>query len=150
MKSKIRTGDMREKILIVEDEPDVATYLATVLQTHGYSPTVADNADSGLRIARETQPDLICLDIMMPRKTGLTMYTQLMKDSTLKDTPVLIISGVEHEGGFDFRAYVQDESIPPPSHHMEKPINIHDYLRIVRRLIASNRTSRRRASHGAT
>lgn len=141
---------MSEKILIVEDEQDVATYLATVLRSNGYSPTVADNVDSGIRIAHKMRPDLICLDIMMPRKSGLTMYTHLMKDPALKNIPVLIISGVGHEGGFDFRAYVQDESIPTPSHFMEKPINIDDYLKTVRRLTASRPSTKRRTSEDAS
>ena len=149
MKSRSRVNSMKEKILIVDDESDVATYLATALRANGYSPAVADNVDSGIGMAYKLQPDLICLDIMMPRKSGLTMYTRLKKDPALRDIPVLIISGVGQEGRFDFQSFIEDESIPAPSHYMEKPINIDDYLKVVRRLIGAGRNSKRRASRDA-
>ena len=141
---------MKEKILIVDDESDVATYLATVLRTNGYSPAVADSVDTGLEMAHRLRPDLICLDLMMPRKSGLTMYTRLKKDPVLKDTPILIISGAGQEEGFDFRSYIRDESIPVPGHYMEKPIDIDDYLKVVRRLVSTGRSSERRTSRNAS
>ena len=127
---------MSKKVLIVDDEPDITTYLSMVLKANGYLSAVALDAGAGLETARDVRPDLICLDIMMPRESGISMYTQLKEDPALKNIPVMIISGVAPEGKFDFRSYVPDKSIPPPEHFMEKPINIDEYLKVIERLIS--------------
>ena len=127
---------MGKNILIVDDEPDITAYLSAVLQAHGYSPLVAADAEAGLKVASEVQPDLICLDIMMPRESGISMYKRLKRDPDLKSIPVMIISGVALEGKFDFRLYVPDQSVPPPDRFMEKPIDVGKYIEVIEQLIS--------------
>ena len=134
---------MARKILIVDDESDIATYLATVLRASGFFPTVALNAQSALAMVHETHPDLISLDIMMPKESGITMYIQLKKDQETGDIPVIIVSGVTQEGGFDFRSYVPDESVAEPESFMEKPIDVDEYVKIIKQLTSSKRSTRR-------
>lgn len=127
---------MGKKILIVDDEPDITTYLSTALQANGYLPRIAADSGAGLEAAREIHPDLICLDIMMPRESGITLYKHLKEDPDLKSVPVMIISGVGQEGQFDFRSYVPDSSIPPPELFMEKPIAMDQFIGAIKRLIS--------------
>ena len=134
---------MARKILIVDDESDIATYLATVLRVNGFSPTVAIDAQSALTIVHETHPDLISLDIMMPKESGITMYIQLKKDQETVDIPVIIVSGVAQEGGFDFRSYVPDESVAEPECFMEKPIDVDEYVKTIKQLTSSKRSTKR-------
>jgi response regulator RpfG family c-di-GMP phosphodiesterase len=105
---------MSATVLIVDDEPDVARYLTMALRANGYTAVTADSVEHGLEEVHKARPDLICLDIMMPRQSGITMYTQLKNDKTLRSIPVIFISGVGHEDPWDFRSFVPDESIPPP------------------------------------
>ena len=125
---------MGVKILIVDDEPDVTRYLAMILRANGYSPTVADSAEDGFKIVSELMPDLVCLDIMMPRESGISMYQKLRESEYTRSIPVLFISGAEQEEQFDFRSYLSDESIPEPDGYLEKPIDVEKYMATVRRL----------------
>ncbi len=129
---------MAYKILIVEDESDIATYLATVLRVNGFDPTVADDVESGLHMAREIRPDLICLDIMMPKESGISMYTRLRSDAVLKDIPVIIISGAGQDGNFDFRLYVPDQAVPEPDYYLEKPVSADHYLSVVNEILSAS------------
>jgi len=140
---------MSTRILIIDDEPDVVTYLVTVLKANGYTPLSTTDPNQGLKIAAAMKPDLICLDIMMPEKSGISIYTALKKDRSLREIPVLIISGVSQQGEFDFRSYVSDVSVPPPEGYLEKPIAIDQYLKFIRDLTALNRSHERRKATDA-
>jgi CheY-like chemotaxis protein len=128
---------MSARILIIDDEPDVVTYLAAVLKSNAMTPFSTTNPNRALKMAAEIRPDLICLDIMMPEKSGISIYTRLKKDPSLAAIPVVIISGVSQAGEFDFRSYVSDKSVPPPDGYLEKPIVIDQYLQLIQKLISS-------------
>ncbi len=130
---------MSVTVLIVDDEPDVARYLATALRANGYTAVTADSVEHGLEEVHKTRPDLICLDIMMPRQSGITMYTQLKNDKTLRSIPVIFISGVGHEDPWDFRTFVPDKSVPPPELFLEKPIDAELFIESIEQLMASIR-----------
>lgn len=123
------------KILIVDDEKDIVTYLSTVLENEGYTVYSAENADEGYDMFKIIEPDLICLDIMMPQKLGLTLYEKVKRKPESAGTPVIIISGVVSEKDFEFRKLIADESIPPPQKYIEKPINRAQFLKTVAKLI---------------
>ena len=130
---------MKKKvILIIDDEPDVISYLSAVLDNVDYDIHSSDNSADGLEQARKLRPDLICLDIMMPEESGLSLYTRLRRDTHLAATPVIIISGMESQREFDFRQYVGDRQIPPPERYIEKPINVDDFSATVRELTATS------------
>ncbi len=135
---------MSTRILIVDDEPDVATYLATVLRANGYDPTVANDVDTAIAKVGEISPAVICLDIMMPKKSGISLYAHLKQDASLASIPVVIISGVAFEGKFDFRTYMPDESVPPPECFLEKPINPEGFVKTISGLVASGRKKEKR------
>ena len=82
----------RRKILVVEDEADLVAYLKTVLADHGFDVVCAeDGAD------RSERPDLITLDINLPRETGVRMYRDLHGDPDTAGIPVVMITGVSPE-----------------------------------------------------
>jgi CheY-like chemotaxis protein len=84
----------KKKILIVDDEIDMRIFLSTLLETNGYRIVVTRDGQEGLLKAREIEPDLIILDIMMPGEGGVQMYRQLKTDKILKDIPVIMLSAV--------------------------------------------------------
>jgi CheY-like chemotaxis protein len=134
---------MGANILIIDDEPDVVAYLTAVLQANGYVPYSATDPDLGLEMIRRNRPDLICLDIMMPEKSGISIYIKIKEDIALRDIPVLIISGVARESDFDFRSYVPNQSIPAPDHYLEKPIVLNQYLNIIKDLTTFRKRRRK-------
>ena len=125
---------MDKTVLVVDDEPDVVTYLTTILKYNGFTPLSADSAHSGLETVKKTKPDLILLDIMMPKESGISMYTQLKEDKRFRDIPVVVISGVAQAKEFNFRDYVSDKSVPSPDEYLEKPIQVEQFLKVVKRL----------------
>ena len=129
--------------MIIDDEQDVVTYLVAVLENNNYVPYSADSVRRGLQMLEEVKPDLICLDIMMPKESGISMYIQLKQDQALKNIPIMIISGVEQVGEFDFRSYVPDKSIPPPVCFMEKPIDVEKYIQTIGELMSSSTQSKK-------
>ena len=81
---------MKKHILIVEDEEHLAEALAHNLQFEGYSATVANDGEEGLRLAQTIHPDLIILDIMMPKLDGLEVCRRLRAGGTR--TPILFLT----------------------------------------------------------
>ena len=68
---------MKKTILVVDDEPDVLTFLKKRLEAHNYKVITANDGIEGLKKARESKPDIILLDIIMPNKDGFTMLSEL-------------------------------------------------------------------------
>ena len=125
----------KKKILVVDDEPDVIRYITIVLVDYGYDTTSVSSAQEALQRLKEYRPDLICLDIMMPKQSGIWLYLELKSDEKMKDIPVIIVSGIKDEREFDFRELVPDSEIPPPQAFIEKPINIKQFLEKIGQLI---------------
>nr|MBN2277380.1 response regulator [candidate division Zixibacteria bacterium] len=132
---------MSIKVMIIEDEPDVIEYLNTVLTANGYETVVCGDTRSAADMIKKHRPDLICLDIMMPRETGLSFYVRLKAMDTFRNIPVVMISGAIQQGEFDFRAYVPDRSIPPPERFIEKPIMVDDFLETIAILTSAGKTA---------
>ena len=140
---------MDKKVLIIDDESDVVKYLTEILKDKGYTAYSADNVDLGMEILEKIKPDLICLDIMMPKESGISMYVKIRKDERFKHIPVLIISGVVQENEFDFRLYVPDKSIPSPDYFFEKPISVAKFMKIVNKFISPDLSTNNREKQDA-
>lgn len=108
------------RILIIDDDPDVRTYLSVFLKDNGYEIITAEDGDDGMAKAKEHKPDLITLDIIMPNQTGIKMYRTLKKDETLKNIPVLIVSGVTRYKELFSRDH---KTMPKPEAFIEKPVD---------------------------
>ncbi len=83
---------MAKKILLVEDEEIVVDLLQRKLSQEGYEVHVARDGDEGLKAMREVKPDLILLDIIMPKMGGFEVMEEMRKDKELKEIPVIVIS----------------------------------------------------------
>ena len=86
---------MPKKILIIEDDPVVVKYLQAVFSDNGYKTCTAGTAMEGLDVVRKEKPDLITLDLQLPGEWGPRFYRKLRQDKDLKDTPVIVVSGID-------------------------------------------------------
>lgn len=86
-----------KKILIVEDDPLIVKIYTTRLKADGYDVLSAENGEEGIKIAEESFPDLIILDVMMPRVDGFAVLERLRKNPSFKDTPILMYSNLNNE-----------------------------------------------------
>ncbi len=82
---------MRKKILAIDDEVDTLTFYSELLDDYNFTPITAENGVEGLKKAREEKPDLILLDIMMPKKSGMRTFKELKNDPDLNNIPVIIL-----------------------------------------------------------
>jgi two-component system alkaline phosphatase synthesis response regulator PhoP len=86
------------KILIADDEPDILEILKYNLSNEGYEVVTAKDGDEALDKARRTSPDLIILDIMMPKKTGVEVCELLRTQAAFKETLIIFLTAVNDEG----------------------------------------------------
>lgn len=87
------------KILLVDDDDDFIESTKIVLESKPYDVIVAHEGNEGLRMAREQNPDLILLDVIMPVKDGFTAAEQLKKDPELRKIPTLMLTGFAAKRG---------------------------------------------------
>ena len=83
---------MAKKILIIEDEEILLDLLKDKLEDFGYEIYSAKDGEEGLKAIRDIVPDLILLDIIMPKMSGFEVMEAMQKDPSIKDIPVIIIS----------------------------------------------------------
>ncbi len=83
---------MKKKILIVDDDPDVRLLIATRLESMGYDTIGAEDGQTGLDLARKDPPDLILLDLMLPKLNGYKVCRMLKFDKSYEHVPIVIIS----------------------------------------------------------
>lgn len=90
---------MSKKILIIDDEEDVVEIIKTTLKTKGYQTIHAYDGEEGLKQALDNLPDLIILDLMMPKMSGLELSKRLRKEDRTKDIPIICMSAIGKESG---------------------------------------------------
>lgn len=86
------------KVLIADDEPDILEILKYNLLNEGYEVITAKDGDEAVEKARRTLPDLIVLDVMMPKKTGVEVCQILRTQAQFKDTLIVFLTAVNDEG----------------------------------------------------
>lgn len=127
-----------KKILIVDDEPNVVAYLETLLQDNGYETITATDGEEGLIKVREARPDLVSLDITMPKKSGVGLYRAMREDDELKSIPVVIVTAVTGFAGDpdEFRKFISSrKQVPPPDGFVAKPVEKEKLLEVFSSLI---------------
>jgi CheY-like chemotaxis protein len=116
---------MPKKILIVDDEPDMVTFLSTLLEDEGFMTITAADGEEGMAKVKTEKPDLVSLDLLMPNKTGIRMFREMRKDEEIKHTPVVMVTGFGKDDvpSMDFKEWIQQRAIKPPEAYIEKPVN---------------------------
>lgn len=120
--------------LVVEDERDYAELIATVLEGDGYSVEYAVDGADALDRVRTRRPDVITLDVQMPRKSGIQFYRELKSDPAFAEIPVVVVTGItkdDRDMETFVRAFLEVEHLPMPDAYLEKPVDNQDLLRVV-------------------
>ena len=86
-----------KKILLVEDDTFLADIYLTKFEEAGYDIKLADNGEEGIKSAKQFKPDVLLLDIVLPKMNGLKVLSTLKKDSELKNIKVIILSNLGAE-----------------------------------------------------
>jgi len=86
---------MKKILLIIEDDLVLARMYQTLLQNHGYDVKTAADGETGLKKALDIHPDLILLDIRMPKMDGMTVMRHLREDNWGKTAPIIILTNLD-------------------------------------------------------
>jgi CheY-like chemotaxis protein len=123
---------MAKKILIIDDEKDMRVYLGTLFKKAGYEVESAPNGEEGVRTAKTFGPDLITLDVLMPKKSGVKAYRELRTAPETGQIPIIILTGLTRQEDF-----FNDElgAVGAPNAIVEKPIEREAFLETVRGVI---------------
>ena len=126
-------NDTSKKVLVVDDEQDVRDYLSTALEDAGFEVETATDGMEALEAVRRSAPDLISLDLVMPRHSGAKFYRDLQKDKDLRHIPVLVVTG--HARDDMGRADFDELTMSGPGVYLEKPVRPSSYVHAVRQLL---------------
>jgi Fe-S oxidoreductase/CheY-like chemotaxis protein len=118
------------KILVVDDEPDILTFISTVLEDQGARVIQAIDGEQALEMALKEKPDLITLDLSMPGKNGGFVFEEIRRNPELASIKVCIITGKP-----ELRSLIYDRPVPPPEGYLDKPINEEGLLINVRKIL---------------
>ena len=116
---------MSKKVLIVDDDPDVRLFNTTVVEESGYTPIEAANGEEGLKLVKQESPDLVVLDVLMPKQSGIRLYRELKTNKSLQRIPVIMLSGVAKRTFLRSQKALTefgDKPVPEPESYLEKPV----------------------------
>ncbi len=137
-------GNRPPLVAIVDDEEDITTFLGLALEDVGYEVVTINESAEALATLRMRPPDLICLDLLMPHRTGASLYVEITADSQLATIPVLILSGLNARELLNDILQGEDAEASPEG-YLEKPIETEPFLAKVRELLARNGRTPERA-----
>jgi CheY-like chemotaxis protein len=127
----------RKTILIVEDETDVRLYLQTALEDAGFNVRTAADGEEGLEAARREKPDLVSLDLVLPKKSGPKLFHEMRRDPRLRDIPVLIVTAhaKSPDTRGDLETMLESSTMSGPGGYLEKPVKATAYVAAVQRAL---------------
>lgn len=129
---------MGKKVLVVDDDPDIRLFSISVLEENGYTPLEATNGEEGMEILKKEKPDLLILDVLMPRKSGIRLFRNIKTDASLKKIPIIIMSGIAEKSFLRSQkvlAEFGDEKVPEPEAYLEKPVEPEDLAAMIKKVI---------------
>jgi CheY-like chemotaxis protein len=110
-------------VAIVDDEQDIVTYLRLALEDHGYRVFTVTESSTALERLAAIEPDVVCLDLLMPKHTGVALYAEIIRHPDLAGCPVLIMSGLTPREDLP-KLLEEAGNLPQPACFLEKPIRV--------------------------
>jgi len=125
---------MAEKtILVIDDDIDLVEIIRVTLENQGFIVIDAQTGERGLAMAKEQDPDLILLDVMMGKvDEGFQVAYELRSNDVTAETPILMLTAVTDQTGFDFDP-AKDKDFLPVNEFLEKPISPRSLVDMVRK-----------------
>ncbi len=124
-----------KRILVIDDEEDTLSYLTTLFADNGYETLTAKDGAEAMEVVKKEKPDLITLDIIMPRESGVKFYRQVKEDEELKKIPVIIVTALTGYA-YDPQGFLKfikaRKSVPQPEGFVAKPVDRDELLELVK------------------
>lgn len=133
----------RKKILIVDDDPDIRIFVSTVVETMHFEPIAVEDGIEALKMARSLPPELVILDVMMPKiEDGILTYKQFKTDEKLSSVPIIMLSAIAKKTFLHSIRTLnpqKGEDIPEPEAYMEKPPDADELTGLIEIVLAGDR-----------
>ncbi len=120
----------QHKVLVVEDDPSISALLSKALDNGGYQVVTAGDGEAALVLCVEERPDVILLDVNLPKLDGFSVAKRLKGVDSLKSIPIIFLTAKDRPA--DMIAGIQAGA----KHYVTKPFNIDDLLSKVGKLVA--------------
>ena len=127
------TNSLKKNILVVDDEADVRDFLEAALIESGFDVTTADDGNIALEKIKKVMPDLISLDLVMPKKSGAKLYRELSKNKEWSKIPVIIVTG--HARDDLGKADLKELTMSGPGVYLEKPVKPNNYIAAIKKIL---------------
>ncbi|WP_300458940.1 response regulator [Desulfobacula sp.] len=127
---------MSKKVLVVDDDPDVRSFVVTVLEENQYIPLVAQDGVEGFEMIEKQKPDLVILDVLMPRGSGIRLYRKLKTDETLNQIPIIMFTGIALRSFLKSQKALDEFNggeIPRPDIYLEKPVEPEELVAAIKK-----------------
>lgn len=129
---------MSKKVLVVDDDPDVVSFVITVLDENQYMPLVAQDGVEAFEMIEKNPPDLVILDVLMPRGSGIRLYHKLKTTEKYKRIPVIMFTGISLNSFLKSQKVLDEfkgEEVPEPDIYLEKPADPEELAAAVKKKI---------------
>jgi len=129
---------MSKKVLVVDDDPDVRSFVMTVLDENQYMPLVAQDGVEAFEMIEKDPPDLVILDVLMPRGSGIRLYHKLKTTEQYKRIPIIMFTGITLNSFLKSQKVLDEfkgEEVPEPDIYLEKPVDPEELAAAVKKKI---------------
>lgn len=130
---------MKKKVLVVDDDPDARLFNITVVEESNYTPLEAADGEEGLKLVKQEKPDLVILDVFMPRQTGIRLYRELKTDKRFKDIHIIMLSGIAKKTFLRSQKALTafgGQEVPEPEAYLEKPVEPEELMQTLKQILA--------------
>ena len=128
----------KKTVLVVDDEEDVRNYLSMALDDAGFNVITASDGFDALKKVKEHKPDLISLDLVMPKHSGVKFYRDMVKNKEWAKIPIIIVTG--HARDDLGKADLKELTMSGPGIYLEKPVKPFNYIAAIKKLLGMDTT----------
>jgi len=126
--------------VVIDDEVDLTTFLSSILEEHDFSVRAANDAVTGEKLILDSPPDIILIDLMMPGRTGIQLFTKLRANKATQDIPMVMVTGIKEQLGIDWGEIVDRYRMRKPDGFVEKPIDPKRLMTVVDGVLSGEAT----------
>ena len=129
---------IKKKILVVDDEKDVREFLRAALIESGFDVILAEDGNIALEKVKKQIPDLISLDLVMPKKSGAKFHRELSKHKEWSKIPIIIVTG--HARDDLGKSDLKELTMSGPGVYLEKPVKPNNYIAAIKKILKMDTT----------
>jgi len=133
------TNAAKKTVLVVDDEADVRNFLKVALVAAGFDVVTANDGFEALEEVKKQVPDLISLDLVMPKKSGAKFHRELTKNKDWAKIPIIIVTG--HARDDLGKADLKELTMSGPGVYLEKPVKPDNYIAAVKKILGMDTTA---------